>query len=98
MATFTNQQTRLLTLTTPLGEDVLLLTAFSGQEALSQLFRYQLEMVSEEEDIKPADIVGKGISWGVQEVDKETRWFHGHVSRFVAAGSRSRDRRVYHME
>ncbi len=98
MATFTNQQSRLLTLTTPLGEDVLLLTGFTGQEAISRLFSYQLEMVSEEEDIKPQDIVGKNVSWAVQEVDKEPRWFNGHVSRFAAGSARHHDRRVYRME
>src|SRR5262245_61582863 len=98
MATFTNQQSRLLTLTTPLGEDVLLLTGFSGQEAISRLFSYQLDMVSEEEDIAPSDIVGKNVSWAVQEVDKEPRWFNGHVSRFAAGSSRQHDRRVYRME
>ena len=98
MATFTNQLTRLLTLSTPLGDDVLLLTGFSGQEALSQLFNYQLEIVSEEEDVRPADIVGKNVTWGVQEVDKETRWFNGHVCAFSAGATRLHDRRVYRME
>lgn len=98
MAAFTNQETRLLTLATPLGDDVLLLTAFSGQETMSRLFVYQLEMISEEEDIKPQDIVGKNVTWGVQQVDKETRWFNGHVSRFSATGTRMHDRRTYRME
>ena len=40
------QQARMLKLSTPLGDDVLLLTGFSGQEEISRLFRFQLQMIS----------------------------------------------------
>ena len=98
MPTYTNQQSRLLTLSTPLGDNVLLLNRFTGQEAMSRLFSYQLEALTEEEDIKPQDIVGKNITWGIQEVDKEPRFFNGHVSRFMAGGQRVHGRRLYRME
>ena len=98
MANFTNQGTRLLTLATPLGEDVLLLTSFTGEESLSQLFTYHLELVSEEECIHPAEIVGKNVTWGIQEWDKQPRWFNGHVASFSAGATRLQDRRVYRME
>src|SRR5262249_9434572 len=73
-------------------------TRFTGQEAMSRLFSYQLEMLSEEEDIKPEDIVGKNVTWGIQEWDKEIRYFNGFVSRFSAGAARLHDRRVYRME
>ena len=38
------QASRLLNLKTPLGDDVLLLTGFSGEEGMSQLFRFELAM------------------------------------------------------
>jgi uncharacterized protein involved in type VI secretion and phage assembly len=47
------QQTRSLSLGTPLGDDVLLLIGFTGREELSQFFSYQLDMFSEEDDIDP---------------------------------------------
>ena len=43
-----SQQNRLISLTTPLGEDVLLLAAFSGQEAISRLFSFHLDLLSEQ--------------------------------------------------
>ena len=38
---------RALSLTTPLGKDALLLTGFTGQEAISQLFSFQLDLMAE---------------------------------------------------
>jgi type VI secretion system secreted protein VgrG len=86
MSTFT-QAERSLSVTSPLGKDVLLLLGFTGTEALSSLFTYQLELASEKEGISPVDIVGKGLTWSVRQIDAEPRHFHGVVSRF-AAGTR----------
>jgi type VI secretion system secreted protein VgrG len=72
MATY-SQKKHILSLTTPLGEDALLLTAFSGQESLSRLFSFQLEMLSEKDSIGPADIVGKSVTWCVQNFHDEPR-------------------------
>ncbi|MBY0228019.1 MAG: type VI secretion system tip protein VgrG [Gemmataceae bacterium] len=81
------QDARLLSLTTPLGKDVLLLGGFSGSEALSRLFSFRLEMFSAKPDLAAKDIVGKAVSWSVKFQDKQPRHFHGLVSRFAAAGS-----------
>lgn len=94
MATFTGEK-RTLLMTTPLGQDALLLTSFSGTEEISRLFTYQLEMLSENDAIDPRDIVGKSVSWGVQHFDKEPRYFNGVVSRFVASSLVNRDLRAY---
>src|SRR5438552_856659 len=45
MATYV-QADRPLTVTTPLGEDVLLLVGFTGQEGISQLFSFQLDLLA----------------------------------------------------
>jgi len=52
------QENRLMTLDTPLGKDVLLLQGFMGQEGISQLFRYELELLSEHPTIAFHQIVG----------------------------------------
>ena len=41
------ESNRYLYLDTPLGADQLLLTGFSGQEGLSQLFEFHLELIAE---------------------------------------------------
>ena len=78
------QANRLLVLKTPLGEDVLELTAFSGREEISRLFSYHLEMISDNSAVQPAQIVGKPVTFGVKLADGTPRYFNGFVSRFFA--------------
>ncbi|MGJ5820705.1 type VI secretion system tip protein TssI/VgrG [Paludibaculum fermentans] len=76
------QANRFLQLETPLGEDRLLLKSFEGTEEMSGLFRYQLEMVSEENDLDLDQLVGKPVSFGVRlREKKEFRWWNGVVSK-----------------
>ena len=91
------QQERMLKLTTPLGEDVLLLTGFTGQEEISRLFRFQLEMISDNNAITAADIVGKNITFSVELSDGSPRFFNGFVNQF-AAGDEHEGRRNYRAE
>lgn len=92
------QAHRLLSLTTPLGADVLLLTAFTGREELSGLFHYDLELLSENDAVAARDVVGKGVTWVVQHVDRAPRHFHGVVRRFVAGARKCRELRAYRAE
>jgi type VI secretion system secreted protein VgrG len=97
MAQFT-QAHRLLSATTPLGKDVLLLKGFHGREQLSRLFRYTLDFWSERDDIAAKEIVGKGVGWCVNPADDEPRYFHGFVSRFVAGPMHVQGLRTYQAE
>src|SRR2546426_616023 len=54
------QANRPLGVTTPLGEDALLLVGFQGHEAISQLFRFQLALLAAKETAIAFDkIVGQ---------------------------------------
>ena len=92
------QASRLLMLRTPLGDDALVLTAFSGREEISRLFCFQLEMISDNNAIKAADIVGQNVTWGVKLKDKPPRHFNGFVSRFFAGDEDKSGRRQYRAE
>src|SRR5262249_3605256 len=92
------QPGRLLVLNTPLGQDVLLLNAFSGREELSRLFSYRLEMLSANVTITPEQILGKSVTWSVEHFDKAPRYFNGVVHRFVALDRQIRGLRVYRAE
>ena len=71
-----------MAVTTPLGKDVLLLRGFSGHEAMSRLFRFDLDLVSESAPaIHFDDIVGKTVTVSVKHAGG-TRYFNGIVSRF----------------
>ena len=92
------QANRLLTIATPLGTDTLLLDRFHGDEALSQLFHYDLELLSENDRIAPKDILGKPVSWAVNHVHSEPRYWSGHVRGWVAGGTNARGLRSYRAE
>lgn len=78
-------------LTTPLGEDVLLLQRFDGSEALSEPFEFQLTMASEDDAVDPARLVGKRLTlWadrGDEDSDDGACW-SGIVASFGRSGSR----------
>jgi len=93
----TTQENRQLAVHTPLGKDVLLLESFAGNEEISRLFSYQLEMRSQEDSISAKDIVGKNVTFQVQLADGTPRYFNGFVCRF-SAGSRETGLRRYQAE
>lgn len=69
------------------------LVSFSGHEEISRLYSYQLEILWRNDKVGPADMIGKKVAVLVARGETE-RWFHGHINRFSAAGSRS-NYRVY---
>lgn len=79
------QDDRLIALDTPLGKDVLLLQGIAGTEGVSQLFNFDLHVLSEDPAIKAGDLLGKGVAVTLTLGDGSARYFNGHVSRFVQA-------------
>lgn len=77
------QGTREITIKTPLGDDALLLRSFQGEERLSQLFRFELELASENPAISYDDIVGKKATVMLTLADGSERPWNGWISRFV---------------
>ncbi len=82
-----SQEGRLITLTTPLGEDVLLLAGFSGHEAISRLFSFHLDLLTEHGPIDFTQIIGKNVTISVAQSDNTLRYFNGMVSQFAQSGS-----------
>ncbi len=78
-----SQANRLLAVTTPLGTDVLLLQQFSGEEVISRLFRFELELLAESTATIAFDaILGQGVTVTLVMPDGTQRYFNGIVSRF----------------
>jgi type VI secretion system secreted protein VgrG len=69
-----------MSITTPLGKDVLLLDAFSGTEAISQLFQFDLGMYADS-DTKVAfeQLLGQKVTVTIS--GDTPRYFNGIVSR-----------------
>jgi type VI secretion system secreted protein VgrG len=83
---FFTQENRLITIDTPLGKDVLLLTGFHGREGLSTPFGFELSFLSEKNNILFKDIVGEKVVVSVVLADGEMRFFHGLIARFSQSG------------
>ena len=75
-----------LAIETPLGKDKLLLEAVNGEEGLGALFVFRLECLSVEETLSDTSIVGKQVSFRVNDANNSPRWFSGYVSRFSWMG------------
>lgn len=92
------QKNRLLNLSTALGTDVLFLTSFSGTEEMSKLFSYQLELISDNANIMPQELVGTPVSWSIQVKEGERRHWHGYVKQLVRGDVNEDQRRDYRIE
>jgi type VI secretion system secreted protein VgrG len=79
-----------LSISTPLGADKLLLRSLRGEERISGLFHFQLELQSEEKALDFSQIVGKSATVTVKLADGTSRYINGIVGRFVQAGSDAR--------
>jgi type VI secretion system secreted protein VgrG len=94
-----DQATRFLSLKVDgLTENDLLLTSFSGQEEMSRLFSFRLVMISDNNDIKANQVVGKNVTFSVQREDDSRRYFNGFISRFSAGDEDENGRRNYNAE
>ena len=80
-----------LTLTTPLGSNVLLLTGFSGMEAISQLFNFQLDLAAPSDTAVPFEqLLGQPFTLALSSKGRQVRYFSGICASFsegVRAGS-----------
>ena len=67
----TTQKGRLLYLSSPLGEDYLLINKVYGTEGLSQLYRYEMELLHEEteESYRPTPIDPKSEREAIETVE-----------------------------
>jgi type VI secretion system secreted protein VgrG len=87
---YTQNQT-LMSIDTPLGTNVLLLSRFSGKEGMSRLFEFDLELLSEKHDIQFKDIIGKPVAVRIKLFNEKERFFHGIISRFTQKSGRFSD-------
>ncbi|MDO6782850.1 type VI secretion system tip protein TssI/VgrG [Neptunomonas phycophila] len=101
MADF-KQQSRLLAIDTPLGDDVFLLTRLAGEESVSALFGIEIEAYSLRKDITPAEIVGQNVTLKIAATDESAlflpdsyRYINGYIKSFRQEGRQLQDLRGY---
>ena len=87
--------TRVMDITTPLGDDVLLFHRMQASEELSRPFEYRLDLLSTRNDINLADVLGKSVTVKLALPDDSTRFFNGFVTRIAQGGSYGRYTRYF---
>ncbi len=85
----TTQQNRLLSISTPLEEDFLLLNRLTATEEISALFEYEVELLHEEDapgfEATPVDVkklLGQAVSIEINQRDGTVRTLGGMITRF----------------
>ncbi|MDR0780525.1 MAG: type VI secretion system tip protein VgrG [Pseudomonadales bacterium] len=76
---------RLFNLSTPLGDDALLVQTFHGKERLSQPYEFKLRLLSERETVNPKDLLGKRATLHM-ETDRGWRQWTGLIATFEYLG------------
>ena len=78
--------TPVMTISTPLGEDVLLFHGMHAREELGRLSEYDVSLLSEQPDIDVDAILGKNVTVHLSLPDDSERHFNGYVTRFSQGG------------
>jgi len=86
----------ILQMTSPLGTDVLIPTAVSGHEAISQPFSYRVQIISETANISPDSLLHMPGCVILRRDENPARYFHGIFQEFAAAGQARPDLFAYH--
>src|SRR5262245_46079663 len=81
-----SQENTILGISSPLGADALYLARIHGEERISGLFRFELDLMSEERAIDFSAIVGQGVTCMIRLSGGGARYIHGIVTRFRQAG------------
>ena len=89
------QENRLLSITTTLPKDELLLTSIEGIESISDLFEFEIQVLSKNHNLKAEQLVGKPATVTIQ--NKLKRTFNGYISRFVYGEVKSDNLRTYQL-
>jgi type VI secretion system secreted protein VgrG len=72
-----DQSTAVAALKTPLGDNVLVLTSFTGSEGLGEPFGFEIEALSEEENIDFDKALGQACSIKLKTYENKERFFCG---------------------
>lgn len=83
------QRNRLLSISTPLEEDFLLINRLSAREEVSSLFSFEIELLHEEKEpgyeptvIDPEHLLGQAVAIDINQRDGTTRTLSGIVNHF----------------
>lgn len=79
-----SQKDRSIGIETSLGDDALILLSFNGEEAISELFEFQLNLASQNLNITANEIVGNPVDLWIRLNDGSQRFINTYINRFTA--------------
>jgi type VI secretion system secreted protein VgrG len=77
---------RVMEITTPLGDGVLLFHTLNGNESMGRLFQYEVGALAARNDLDPDKLLGKTVTVKLEMPQGEPRCFNAHVTRFGMVG------------
>ena len=92
-----SQDNRLISIQTVLGKDAVIALRVSGEEGMSQLFHFDVDLLSENLAIDAKTMLGSNVTFAITIRDAEPAYYNGIVQRFAAGPRAGRDRRRYRM-
>src|SRR5256885_14594991 len=92
------QDKRPIRIDTTLGADVLLLTAFTGDEGISTPYNYALDLLSEDASIDAKKLLRSPATVTVELADGSKRYIHGLIRRFAQLGKSGNELTSYRAE
>jgi type VI secretion system secreted protein VgrG len=81
---------RVMEITTPLGDDMLLFHRMQARDEISRLFEFEIDLLSRRPDIDLDKILGQNVSVKLELLDDSIRYFNGFVTRFAQVGTHGR--------
>lgn len=91
------QSERWITIESPLGADVLVATEVDGVEGVSRLFEFNVTALSSSQTIKPADLLGKGVTLSMARPGGTRRYVNGIVVSFAGGMVTRSDYRLFRL-
>ena len=81
------QHARLIQITTALPEAALVVERFSGREAVSELFRFEVDCLSGNAHFELEPLLGEEVTLRLQQADGRLRHWHGYVTEAMDLGA-----------
>jgi len=85
--TLFNQHARLLELKTALPDTALLVERFTGREAISESFRFEIDCVSTNAHFDLNPLLGEEVTLRLLQADGSKRSWHGYVTQAMQLGA-----------
>jgi type VI secretion system secreted protein VgrG len=82
-----DQQSRLLKLSTPLGDDILLPQRVVGHDVLGRDYAYTVDCLAVRDDIELKKLIAQPVTLWVQQADQSYLPVHGYAYRMKRLGS-----------